>query len=270
MRKLVLPDLLFPAVELFKKKNISYGTMASGSMATPATFVTAGLHGSMAQKPSVSFAINKSMSRDAVSAAAQKKTQQNIAQPEMNIEANKAMVGMVLVQMEQEKAHQAVLSHQMAQIEEDSDQQMPPFESGTDGDGSITHQQHGGNDEDEDEDDSDPETNFIVPQFPHRPQKNCIFEGKSMKEMQNILNEMLKVQKNQTNQLKMIVTATKSVEMRQCKGPVRPEHIHEEIRLKGQELENYKPEVDEEFWLRQMKNGLPQTLLSFQATGRLS
>ena len=26
--------MLFPAVELFKKKNISYGTMASGSMAT--------------------------------------------------------------------------------------------------------------------------------------------------------------------------------------------------------------------------------------------
>ena len=81
-----------------------------------------------------SFAINKSMSRDAVSAAAQEKTKQNIAQPEMNIEANRAMVGMVLVQMEPEKGHQAVLSHQMAQIEEDSDQQMPPLESGTDDD----------------------------------------------------------------------------------------------------------------------------------------
>ena len=269
MCKLVLPDLLFHAVELFKNKNISYGTMASVVQQNDIS-MSRGSRSAAAQKPLVSFAINKSMSRGAVSAAAQEKTQQNIAQPEMNIEANKAMVGMVLVQMEQEKAHQAVLSHQMAQIEEDSDEQMPPFESGTDGDGSSTHQQHGGNDEDEDEDDSDPEKNFIVPQFPHRPQKNCIFEGKSMKEMQNILNEIVKVQKNQTNQLKMIVTATKSVEMRQCKGPVRPEHIHEEVRLKGQELENYKPEVDEEFWLRQMKNGLPQTLLSFQSTGRLS
>ena len=69
MCKLVLPDLLFPAVELFKKKNISYGTMASGSMATKA---------GRAQKPSVSFAINKSMSRDAVIVAAQKTNAQYV------------------------------------------------------------------------------------------------------------------------------------------------------------------------------------------------
>ena len=228
------------------------------------------------------------MSRDAVIAAAQKtnaqylleweRTQQNIAQPEIQTEANKAMVEqlqphVVLVQMEPEKMRQTVLSHQMPQIEEDSDQP-PPLESGTDDDGSSTHQQHGGHDEDEDEDDSDPEKNFSLPQPPHRPQKNSIqedvFEGKSIEEMQNILNEILKVQKNQANQLKMIVTATKSVEMRQCKGPVRPMHIHEEIRLQGQDLENFKPEIDEAFWPRQLKNGLPQALLSFQATGRLS
>lgn len=252
--------------------------MASGSMATKA---------GRAQKPSVSVAINENISRDAVIAAAQKtnaqhlleleRTQQNIAQPEIQTEANKAMVEqlqphVVLVQTEPEKKRQTVLSHQMSQIEEDSDQP-PPLESGTDDDGSSIHQQHGGYDDDEDEDDSDPEKNFTLHQPLHRPETNSIqedvFEGKSNEEVQVILSEIFKVQKNQAVQLKMIVTATKSVEMRQCKGGVRPMHIHGEIRLQGQDLENSKPEIDEAFWPRQLKNGLPQALLGFQATWRL-